>query len=78
MQTISISNALQDAQIYYTTNGTTPTTASAPYTGPIALAATTTVKAIAVRAGYKNSVVSSVAYTITLPTLATPTMSHTT
>jgi len=52
--------------MYYTTNGTTPTTSSSPYTGQITLTGkgTKTVKAIAVANGYNNSSVASATYTI--------------
>ncbi len=62
------------ATIYYTTNGTAPTTASAVYSGPIAVSASETLEAIAVETGYTNSAAAVVAYTIT-PTLATPAFS---
>jgi hypothetical protein len=51
------------SSIYYTTDGTTPTDASTLYTAPIAISQTTTVKAIAVAAGYSNSLVASATYT---------------
>ena len=51
-------------EIRYTTNGTTPTGASTLYSGsPITLSATTTVKAIVVKTGYRNSDVASKVYT---------------
>ena len=55
------------AVIYYTTNGTTPTTSSAKYTPgtPLQISSTTTIEAIAVASGYGNSAVSSGTYTIT-------------
>jgi hypothetical protein len=49
--------------IYYTTDGSTPTTASALYAGPISIGATTTLRAIGVNAG-GSSPVASGTYTI--------------
>lgn len=46
------------ATIHYTTDGTTPTTASSVYSGPLTLTETTTVKAIAVKDGVSSSVTS--------------------
>ncbi len=50
--------------IYYTTDGATPTTASAKYSTALTIAATSTVNAIAVATGYINSAASSATYTI--------------
>jgi len=74
-QTVKISDATAGAAIYYTTNGTAPTTASAKYTGPVTVPATETVEAIAVASGYLTSGVASAHYSITLPPAATPTFS---
>jgi hypothetical protein len=66
-QSVAITDASAGASIYYTTNGTTPTAASTPYTGPISVNASETLKAIAVDTGYAQSAVASAAYTIEPP-----------
>jgi subtilase family serine protease len=71
-QSVTIVDATSGAAIYYTTNGTTPTTASTKYTGAISVSATETIEAIAVAAGYTNSAVASAKYILDLTT-ATPT-----
>ena len=54
----TISCATAGASIYYTVDGSTPTSASTAYSGAIALTDTTTVKAVAVKDGVSSSVTS--------------------
>lgn len=63
-QTVTITDGTSGATIYYTTNGETPSSASAKYTGAIKVAASETLQAIAVAPGHSNSAVASAAYTI--------------
>jgi hypothetical protein len=63
-QSVSLSDTTAGAVIYYTTDGSTPTTASSKYSTPLSISATTTIKAIAVASGYANSTVASATYTI--------------
>ena len=67
-QTVTISDGTTGATIYYTTNGTTPTTASTVYSGPISVGSTETIEAIATATGFSNSSVATATYTINLPT----------
>lgn len=62
---VQLSSVSVGASIYYTTNGTTPTTGSTLYTGAITLdtIGTTTIKAIAVKNGV-SSAVSTATYEI--------------
>ena len=63
-QNVEISTTTEDATIYYTTDGSTPTTSSNVYSSAIAISTTTTIKAIAVKDGYDNSSIATATYTI--------------
>jgi hypothetical protein len=65
-QSVSISSATPGVTIYYTTNGSTPTTSSNQYNWPILVLTTTTIKAIAVRTGWTQSAVASATYSLLL------------
>lgn len=73
-QTVTISDAVAGANIYYTVDGTVPTVSSSLYTTPITVSATQTLKAIAVASNFGNSGVASATYTIG-PVVAVPTFS---
>ena len=62
-QKITITCATEGAAIYYTTDGTEPTTASTLYNGAFTITATTTIKAIAVKEGMADSAAATAAYT---------------
>lgn len=63
-QNVTITTSTSDATIHYTTDGTTPTSASPTYSSPIEIAATTTLSAIVVKSGLADSGVTSGQYTI--------------
>ena len=66
---MTITDATQGVSIYYTTNGSVPTTASTLYTGPIAVSSTTTLNAIAVLNSAQTSAnVAAAAATTTVST----------
>ncbi len=64
---ISIADALAGAHIYYTTDGSIPTTASTLYTAPFVITATTTIRAIATATGYSPSAVATIQYGLANP-----------
>lgn len=63
-QQVTLSSAAENATIYYTTDGSTPTRASASYSAPIAVAQTMTIKAMAVSEDYARSDISTFEYEI--------------
>jgi len=73
-QTVKITDATKGATIYYTTNGSTPTTNSTSYSGPISVSSNETIQAIAAASGDANSSLASATYTIA-PLAAAPTFS---
>ena len=67
VQAVSISDTAPNAQIYYTTDGSIPTSASTLYSGPIQITVTETINAIAIAPGYTASSVTSARYLISPP-----------
>ena len=62
---VTISCATSGATVYYTTDGSTPSTSSAKYTGAITISKAMTIKAMAAKSGYyTNSAVASANFTI--------------
>ena len=72
---VTISCATEDATIYYTTDGSTPTAQSTAYSEPISVSTTTTIKAIAIKSGWMNSEIAEATYTIII-TPATYTVTY--
>ncbi|HPI11012.1 MAG TPA: chitobiase/beta-hexosaminidase C-terminal domain-containing protein [Catalimonadaceae bacterium] len=78
-QNVTLSSATTGAQIYYTTSGNVPkvgTGFTKLYTGPVAIIQNTTLKAIAMKDGEKDSPLMTQVYTIQNPGIAgTPVIS---
>jgi len=74
-QTVTLATPTSGATIRYTTDGSTPTTSSAQYTGPIAVNTQTTLSAKTFKSGYADSAAASAVYTLNYGTLPAPTMS---
>ena len=63
-QSVTISTITEGASIYYTIDGTDPTTESTVFSNAITVSANTTIKAIAVKEGNNNSSVATADYKI--------------
>jgi hypothetical protein len=63
-QSVSLTSETSGATIRYTTDGSDPSTSSPVYTNPISVTATTTIKAIAIKAGIEPSPITTGAYAI--------------
>ncbi|MEF2247338.1 chitobiase/beta-hexosaminidase C-terminal domain-containing protein [Paenibacillus sp. IITD108] len=61
---VSLTSTTDGAVIYYTTDGTTPTSASTSYTGPIEITGAMTLRAMAVKPGMLDSEVLTEQYTL--------------
>lgn len=61
---VSLSTSTVNATIYYTTDGSTPTTASAIYSSPLNITVNTVLTALAVKSGMDNSFAGSQTYNI--------------
>ena len=72
---VTISSATEGATIYYTTDGSEPTSQSMQYSGAISVSSATTIKAIAVKDGCNNSEVATAVYTIVNSQVAIPAFS---
>jgi hypothetical protein len=71
-QSVTIACTTPSNTIYYTTDGSTPTTGSTVYMTPVSVGSSLTMRAICTAPGYSTSAVGSAAYTLNL-TAATPT-----
>lgn len=63
---ITLACATSGATIYYTTNGSNPTTGSAVYSSAFTLTSSATVKAKAVKSGSNDSMIASVGFTVNI------------
>jgi hypothetical protein len=66
---VTISDSLAGSTIYYTTDGSTPTTSSAIYSTPIDVVGSETIRAIATASGEANSGRALATFTLSLPAL---------
>jgi Chitobiase/beta-hexosaminidase C-terminal domain len=68
IQSVSITDTIPSATIYYTTDGSTPSTSSPVYSASITVNTSVTLNAIAAAPGYSTSSVASASYEVELTT----------
>lgn len=61
---VTLSSSTSGAVLYYTTDGSTPTTSSTKYTGPITINSDTTIKVLGQAPGCTNSEIAVISYKI--------------
>src|SRR5262249_3521931 len=61
---VTMQTATSGASIVYTTDGSTPTQTSTPYTGALTITSSATVKAIAIKSGFNPSAQASANFTV--------------
>ena len=66
-QTVAMSSATAGSTVYYTLDGSAPSTASLSYSGPISIGASVTIEAMAVASGYSSSGLARADYVIKIP-----------
>jgi len=64
-QNVTLSTATEGATIYYTTDGSIPSSSSSVYFAPMSISSNTTLKAIASKTGMNDSSITTEEYTIT-------------
>ena len=64
---VTLSTATAGATIYYTLDGSVPSSNSTKYTAPITINAATTIRAIAIKVGQTQSLVATYAYSVSVP-----------
>lgn len=69
---VTIASSTAGSSIRYTTDGSMPTGSSTTYSGPVAVAQTMTLKAIALKDGWDDSAVGTANYTANFGSLAAP------
>jgi hypothetical protein len=69
---VTLSAATTGAAIYYTVDGTAPTTSSTQYTGAISVTGSEVIEAVAAASGYTNSSLAKAGYVITPPAVSGP------
>ena len=73
-QTVSLTDKTNGAVVYYTLDGSMPTTSSSVYRGPLTISSgSVTISSLAVAPGYSPSALETVTITIVPPSAGTPT-----